>query len=359
MRHDKADEPLEDAAEMPAAEMSAAEPDLSLEANLRRLAVLMRRWPGEAIDAALTLRLLNPQGDAVPVYWCFNAIAEFGPLADSFGPRQPLVGMRSLNQIVNVTPDTTFVLDTLAAYYAQALLARFGRAPCIVGGNCQAAGIAWRVANLLRAAGVPVERLVFLDAAPHLPWPGHVRLLFGALDTGFNPLLSPPDDLQHQVPWYWERAWNRFDTRIVSGGHGAYFFPENLPDVARAILDPDPVSAPAAGFADLVSASVATCRDLRCRVVHSDQQSSTLELVAPTDFSAIRGLAVMPLWQSPDGGLQGDQTSDWLVAVQTLPVWRHRFLHPPGLSHARLVPVPCLAGHGPLIWPPAEMGVGR
>lgn len=332
--------------------MTAAQPDLSLEANLRRLAVLVQRWPGETIDEGQTLRLLNPQGDAVPVYWCFNAIAEFGALGASFGANQPLVGMRSLNQIVSVTPDTSFVQDALAAHYAQALLARFGRVPCIVGGNCQAAGIAWRVANLLRAAGVPVQRLVFLDAQPHLPWPGRVRLLFGVLSTGFNPFLSPPADLRHQVPWHWERAWHRCDTRIVSGGHGQYFFPENLPDVARAILEAEPVSAPSAARASSVASSVAACRDLRCRLVHTDDQSSTVELVTPADFAALGGLAVMPLWQSPEGGLQGEPGSDWIVPVDSLPVWRHRFMHPAGLSKPRLVAVPCLAGHGPLIWPP-------
>lgn len=331
-------------------EMSPAPPDLSLGANLRRLAVFAKDSPGEAIDSASTMRALHPQADAVPVYWCFNRMAEFELLGAAFGAMQPLAGMRSLNQILRVTPDTNFVLDALAAHYADALLARFGTRPCIVGGNCQAAVIAWRVANRLRAAGVTVQRLVFLDAEPHLPWPGTVRLLFGARAVGYNPFLMAPADPLRPIHWHWKRAWHRVETRIVPGGHGEYFRPENLPEVARAILEPESTAA----MPETYSAARAACRHLRCTVVHEGPDATTVELVAPEGLSALRGLAVLPLWRRPDGGLQTVPAADWIVPVKTLPVWRHRFPKPPGPAELRLVPVPCMAGYGPLTWPAGE-----
>ncbi|MDB5663801.1 hypothetical protein [Cypionkella sp.] len=324
------------------------QPDLSLLANLNRLAVLVKDWPGEPIDPAATIFALNPEASATPVYWCFNTAAEFMLLGKVFGADQPLVGMRSLNQIVKVTQETTLALDLLAKHYADSLLARFGERACIVGGNCQAAGIAWRVASHLRLAGVPVQRLVLLDAEPHLPYPDSIRLLFGARSTAFNPYLKPPADPLRRVPWHWERAWHRFETRIVPGGHGEYFTPENLPEVAKAILDPLESHCV---LSEMQRRSRAACRSVRCKTVHVAETASTVEIIAGANFEDIHGLAVVPLWHGPDGSLQRVSTADWVVSVDTLPIWRGRFPAPAGLSGARLVPVLCMAGFGPLVWP--------
>ncbi|THD82766.1 hypothetical protein E7811_11415 [Aliigemmobacter aestuarii] len=320
------------------------QPDISLAANLRRLGTLVQDWPGEPIDTAGTVRAIRPDDPLTPVYWCFNATAEFTALAEAFGPGQPLVGMRSLSLIMTLSDGTSRALDLLAAHYADALLRRFGPRPCIVGGNCQSAAIAWRVAIRLMAAGVAVERLVFLDAEPHLPFPGPVRVLFGAESAGFNPYLKPPEDVTRPVPWHWERAWSRVDCRIVPGAHGQYFRPENLPDVARAILAPGPDG-------ETTMALPGEAPVIRFRTALTTTAAIWIEAEIPPALAAMPGLSVLPLWRGADGGLLRVPGPDWVVPVTTRPFWRCRFPRPGPFPGATVLPLPCLAGQGPLVWP--------
>lgn len=87
------------------------------------------------------------------------------------GPGQSLAEMRSLNQVMEATVGAGPLRDALAGHDAAALVARFGRAPCIVGGNCQTAAIAWRLAgtgdgaitiDADRPEGLPPEGLALL-----------------------------------------------------------------------------------------------------------------------------------------------------------------------------------------------------
>jgi hypothetical protein len=323
------------------------EPDLSLHANLRRLAVLAKDWQGQFLDSAATVCALNPEAGAVPVYWCFNSAAERDLLSQEFGPGQTLVGMRSLNKIVRVVPELSHVLDPLAKHYADALLSRFGTRPCIVGGNCQAAGIALRVANRLMAAGVPVQRLVVLDAEPRLPFAGTIRLLFGEQSQAYNPFLKPPMDPSRPIPWHWERAWHRFESRIVYGGHGEYFRPENLPGLARAILEPD-LKAPATTTKEKVHPE--DIRLVTCRTVEVARQLTTIEVVVPRTVALGDQLGLLPIWRNAKGSIMSALGPDWIVPIRTGPTWRRTFANPFDTPDATLIPVLCLAGYGPVSW---------
>jgi hypothetical protein len=150
------------------------------------------------------------------------------------------------------------------------------------------------------------------------------------------------------IPWHWERAWHRFETRIISGGHGEYFRPANRPGLARAILDPDgenPVSC--AAQAD----RLAECRHVVCRTIGTEARSTTIEVAAPS-FGGLDGmLGILPVWRKPDGSILTVQGPDWVVPVDRLPVWRRSFPSPVTTPDAALIPVLCLAGHGPLTWP--------
>lgn len=318
--------------------------DISLAANIRRIATLVQGWPGEVIDRAAAMRAIRPEDPQPPIYWCFNSTAEFPALADALGPGQPLVGMRSLNQIIRVSGDLTRVLDDLAAYYADSLLARFGRRPCVVGGNCQSAAIAWRVAIRLMAAGVPVLRLVCLDAEPHVPYPGAVRLLFGADSHAYNPTLRPPEDPARPVPWHWERAWRRPEVRVVPGGHGKYFQPANLPGIAAAILSPDPQAVPA-------KPDLRARQAIRFRATLTTADAILIEAEVYPKLSDLAGLSVLPLWLGAGGGLLRVAGPDWVVPIATRPFWRGRFPRPDGGGDATLHLVPCAPGIGPLDWP--------
>jgi hypothetical protein len=328
--------------------MMLSEPDVSLPANLHRLAVLVKDWQGEFLDKARTVCAVNPTAGGVPVYWCFNAAAERDYLAEEFGAGRTLVGMRSLNQIVRVVPERSHVLDPLAQHYAETLLARFGTRPCIVGGNCQSAGIALRVANHLMAAGVPVQRLVVLDAEPRLPFGGSIRLLFGGQSRTHNPFLKPQPDPSRPIPWHWERAWHRFEVRTVSGGHGEYFRPENVPSLARAILEPWSQASVSSSPGD---GHLARVRRAVCRVTDVAREATTVEVVMPETVAPGDGLGLMPLWCSPAGSLVPQPGPDWIVPVNSRAVWRRTFENPFSAQGGVLIPVLCLAGHGPLIWP--------
>jgi hypothetical protein len=328
-----------------AARVNNLDSDLSTTAMLRRLSTLMRDCEGTALDAGGTIRTLHPDAPATPIYWCFNGHLEFARLAEACGPDQPLVAMRSLNTVLAVTPETVFVSDALARHYAATLLARFGQRPCIIGGNCQAAHIAWRVAEQLRAAGVTIKRLVALDAEPRMPWPGSVRLLFGQDSIRYNPRLTVPAGGEVRLAWRWQRAARRFDSRTIPGGHGQYFRPENVAFTARAILDPDDITP---ALSPPSAEAICAARNLRWMIEHADAGGTTIRVEAGPDMRHLGGLAVVPLWRGTQGVQLGDPGHDWIMPVNSLPVWRHRFITPPGQWGAKPVMVRCLAGYGPL-----------
>lgn len=328
--------------------MNLAEPDLGLETNLCRLGLMMRDWPGHALTSEGAVRLLHETGTAAPVFWCFNAKAEFTLLARELGEDRPLAGMRSLSQILRVTPDTAPLLDAVASHYAGALIRRFGRAPCIVGGNCQAASIAWRVAMRLWVAGVPVLRLITLDAELHLPFPGHMRLLFGAQSPLYNPFLRQPEDPAEDparpIPWHWQRAWQSCDWGIVPGGHGAYFSPEPLAVLAKAINadSPPPRVSPPLGH-------------LKWHQTGTTQTGIWVEAMAPPELAGLPDLALMPLWQGRAGGVIRHQGPDWVVPVDANGALRCHLPRPPQAEGpARVALVLCAKGLGPLGWPGKE-----
>lgn len=323
--------------------MTLPPPDISATACLRRLSTLMRDWPGEALCDDGTVRLQNGGGAATPVYWCFNATQEFVALGAMLGSGRPLAGMRSLNQIIVLPAGAAQVLDELADHHAEALLRRFGTRPCIVGGNCQAAPLAWRVAVRLMAAGARVVRLVTLDADLHLPFPGHVRLLFGAESRHYNPALRPPADPLRPPPWHWQRAFRSHECRIVPGPHGRYFTPENLPGLVAALLAPGPQGTPRPPCAAVPDWQV------------TGATATGLSLAATGAVPA--DLAVMPIWVTAGGGFLRIAGADWIVPVDASGgMARCRLPRPetPPDDGARVHALPCLPGHGPLIWPIAD-----
>lgn len=327
---------------------SVPQPDLSLTAMLRRIAMFTRSWPGEGLDAERCVRGVNLGAAAVPVFWCFNAQEEFAALATALGPEQPVVGMRSLNQIIETSPATRPALDEVAQHYAATLIARFGTGRCIVGGNCQAAGMAWRVAMQLWLAGVTVLRLVTLDAEMRVPFPGHVRLLFGAKSSRHNPFLSPPEDAQRPLPWHWQRAYAGCDWDMLPADHGFYFVPPALPALAEAILRPHPALPPRPALAAI-----------SWRIAAEDSSGLTIEAAPPAALPPAAELAVLPVWQAANGGLVRCDGADWVVPVLGMPVPQGATGVPPLMrariprQHAavRLVPVLCAKGLGPLDWP--------
>lgn len=316
--------------------------DISLAANLRRIATLVRDWPGERLDDAGCLRAVNTGASATPVFWCFNAAEEFLALGRQLGPGQPLAGMRSLNQVMDRTPATEHALDDLAGHYADALLRRFGRAPCIIGGNCQAAAIAYRVATRLIAAGVAVQRLVTLDAEVRFPFPGHVRLLFGSESQAYNPFLAATPDPARPPERNWRFAYRSSDWRIVDGPHGTYFTPGHVPSLARAILAPGPPPLPDPAPVDV-----------RWTVSSVDEGDVHLSANPPAGWDGRGDLAVLPVWRRNGGGLIRIPGDRWIVPLAAGAAWHCTLPRPAEPVPHKVTPVLCMLDRGPLGWPRA------
>jgi hypothetical protein len=311
--------------------------DVSLAANLRRIGRLVAGLPGEPLDEAGALRVTGAHGRAVPIFWCFNDAHEFAALSQALGDGQPLVGMRSLNRVVDVRPETLRAYDDIAEHYAGVIVRRFGQAPCIVGGNCQAAAVSYRVAVRLLAQGVPVLRLVVVDAEPRYPYPGHVRLLFGR-DSPHNPFLGMRAGILPQR--LWRMAYGQPEWRIIEGRHGDYFAQENIQSLARAIRAPSQGAVPPRH-------PVA----VEWRAARQDSDTLVLHAEAPKGLETDADLGLLPVWRRLDGSLARIDGDGWVMPIAAGRRWTCVLPLPAGPGPWKMVPVLCRLGHGPQTWP--------
>ena len=279
---------------------------------LQRLRVLTRTWAGEPLGESGLLRVLHAAGPRPPLFWCYNGQEEFGRMASGLGPEQPLVGMRSLNKAAPTGVARLPLARALADRYADLLLEAMEFERCAVGGNCQSAAIATRVAHRLRRAGKRVDLLLTLDATPPEPVPGRVAMLFGQDSEAFNPFFRTP---RPEVLWraiHGEPSWT-----IVPGAHGQYFSAANLDPLCEAIRrhlgDARDAAAPAAE---------AEAR-LVIRAVPRGGVAGTA-LVLRAEVKAARGrgpFVVLGLWFSESHGLWAPPAGD-VRAIQRIEAGR-------------------------------------
>lgn len=341
------------------------EQDTSLAANLRRNSVLTRDWPGSVLDSQRTVRLLNASGDQTPMFWCFNGAHEFPTLAEALGPQQPIVGMRSLHNVVDPSLVNSSVADELADHYASSLIKRFGRAPCIVGGVCQAALISYRIALRLQKSSVPVLRLITLEAELRYPFPGHMRLLFGRESVEYNPFITNPPDAERPPLRWWSYAFEHPDWAIVEGAHMELFVPENIASLANAVKAPTSSSSTGrttahrrqierSGFPKLLGCRLSSClrrwklSRLKWKVTEESDEMIALEATSP---SVSGDFAILPVWRRPDGGYNSIGGSNWISPIQQGQSWTCRIHRPQTAGPWRLWMVLCERGSGPVVWP--------
>lgn len=311
----------------------------SLDKVLRRIEATTRAWPGEPLDGLGCQRVVNRSGKGLPIFWVFNSTIEFPTFAAQFADGRPLVGMRSLNQIVpREDRDLTPVRDELAQHYAKSLLHAFGTAPCIVGGNCQAAEIAYHLILHLLAAGVDVRSFVTVDAEWQVPLPVPVRMLFGR-NSGFNPYRTLPMDNLKLREQLWSVAFPSVETATIDGGHGEYFRPENIATLVNQICGAE---RQASGF----------CRQKGFKLRRRRYAAGTevVTLLSTGRNETQREICLVPVIENGDAIPQVD-----LLGLERVP--RSEWID--GLLQVRIPPaqcrnvqlVPCLKGFGPMIWP--------
>lgn len=142
-------------------------------------------WRGERIGRNGLIYGANIAGSRPPLFWCFQGYEEFANFAAALGPDQPLYGMRSGHLVVATSAEIHL---HLAINYAEDLQSLGLPGPLFLGGNCQGALLAQKIAQILTAAGRPVSLLIGLNPFIFSPYSGRTALIVGQYDCT-NPFL--------------------------------------------------------------------------------------------------------------------------------------------------------------------------
>lgn len=202
--------------------------ETALHKKLNALSKLTRHWPGEPLDDRGVIRVLNPAGKRAPIVWVFNAAHEPRQFSRALGPDQPLVVLRSLNQIQRASPSRYDTAEHLAEYYARQLASTLPNKVSLVGGNCQGAPIALWIANRLLDRGHDVGCAATVDARPWVEIQLPILLSFGIdwkEDDFFAGVSSDPFEVNNRFYADWRHGRLRCT-------HGHYFDPEHVDHLA-------------------------------------------------------------------------------------------------------------------------------
>ena len=267
-------------------------------------------WTGERATPESLLVGLNAKGTKLPLFWCLQRYQELSQLARYLGADQPVWGMRSGHKVMGRDePD----IALLARHYADEILAVRPAGPYVVGGNCDAARVAFQVARQLADRGHEVALLFMHEAFVPQPYEGRVALLFGR-ESERNPYLH------FARP---EQGWRKYYTGpltfdFVRGAHAEFFVEPNvqvLTDTIRRRMEEAQRGMPPAAQLPPAGAQMQRLPDeaYRARLVPGAPQAmrpgakSRIE-VAVTNASAVAwqryetsGISLVNRWLAPDG----------------------------------------------------------
>ena len=230
-------------------------------------------WEGQRSSPESVMVGLNTQGSRQALFWCLQRYQELTQLAKYLGADQPVYGMRSGNRVMVKTQEN---IDLLARHYVGEILAVQPQGPYLIGGNCQAALIAFQIASQLRALGHEITLLVMQEKFAPFPYDGPVALLFGD-HSDYNPLRY------YRQP---ERGWHKYYTGPVAmteitGGHGQFFREPNV-QVLTATIKKYVEAAQAGTF----TSAPARTPGAALQVLPSQACRATLSATLPTEVAA-------------------------------------------------------------------------
>ena len=191
---------------------------------MRTLERMAATWTGERVSETSLLVGANLSGTRTPIVWVCQSHHELHALADELGPDQPILGFRSLSDILLVDEITSEVLDAVAYRYLTEILAMQPPTPFVVGGNCAGAVIALALARKLRQFGLEPRPLVLLN------W----QFRFGRYDGPVVLLRGQSDDAPFALedlagrPIDWRRDFPGAEAHAIPGGPGHFFSGEPL-----------------------------------------------------------------------------------------------------------------------------------
>ena len=212
---------------------SAAEPEGGLSAaDARSLVSVMALGSIPVMRPGSAMKVVNPNGTRVPLFWCFNSPArEMGSLAPRLDADQPLYGLYSGGRLFAPSDE---MLDRLAKHYAAEILSLDPTGPCYLGGNCRGGWIAERLERLLAAAGKPVPGMIILEhATPRLAaFKGRLLFMFGKQSR-----LRAYRAIGWGAPGWDAPFAGSVEAIWVHGGHAEFFRQGNVEGVAIVIAD--------------------------------------------------------------------------------------------------------------------------
>ena len=184
-------------------------------------------WEGKRATPDAVMVGLNTEGPRQALFWCLQRYQELTQLARYLGPEQPVHGMRSGNRVMVKSQEN---IDLLAAHYVDEILATQPKGPYLIGGNCQAALIAFSIARQLRELGCEITLLILQEKFVPTPYRGPVALLFGDR-SDYNPLRY---FRQPEIGWHKYYS-GPVAMTIIPGAHGQFFREPNVQELTAAI----------------------------------------------------------------------------------------------------------------------------
>lgn len=327
---------------MPAIRDDTALPDDVLAGLLTHAA----SWAGKRPTVDTVTVGLNIAGSRAPLFWCLQNNKEHQALARHLGPDQPVYGMRSGDRVMVKTEEN---IEALARHYVREIRQIRPCGPYLIGGNCQAARIAIRIARRLRAEGHPVPVLLMMDKFEPIDYDGAVVMLFGA-GSDRNPYRSFSDPQLGYRKFYRGPVW----IRETPGEHGRYFVEPNAISLAALIdehlraavgLAPPPVPEVTTGKGPAPLGPSAYRAAIRLVGLSPSQLEVEVTNVSAEDWpdGQTGGIALGCRWLDPATGLR-TLAGIWPLAAPT----------PMGATVQMIVDPPI-----PPATPPGRRGFGR
>lgn len=184
-------------------------------------------WQGQRATSESVTVGLNTNGSKEKLFWCLQRYKELTQLAKYLGPDQPVYGMRSGHRVM--VKDQANI-DSMASFYVGEILAVQFRGPFLIGGNCQAAQIAFQIAKQLGDLGHGITLLFLQEKFIPQEYRGRVALIYGRKSFA-NPYQS------FRNP---EFGWKKFysgviSVDLVSGAHGQFHKEPHIQVLADAL----------------------------------------------------------------------------------------------------------------------------
>lgn len=176
------------------------------------------------------LLLLNQGGSKAPIFWCVNAWTEAVFLARRLDPDQPLVAMRSLDQMEDNVDKKAAYVWPLARAYTALMKPWIDSQPMVLGGYCQSGPIAEAMAHRLLCTTHRRPLLITIEYDPFYSYPGSLLMLYGAHSKPFNPLSRGINPVPAWLAMHGQPSWATLD-----GGHNSFFMDPVVAQTAKLI----------------------------------------------------------------------------------------------------------------------------